>query len=367
MVRAFRACVAYTTLGLLAVAGASSPVHADPVKCQKTVVKQLAKLKKTYLKLHEKCWDAVNVGKISGDCLDAKSGLKLSGAVLKVREKVAKDCLLAELTGSLGFPSDCQYATPASGLESTCAALPVSDASELAQCLVCWKTAELSEYVAVVYASHAVDQCGGDLGALSPDCAPLDCSTPLPVQRDLGDNAEEDCQKALGKAAVKYLVAREKILEKCALKGGTSGGCIGGGFDPKVPLALAKADFKRGDFIAKKCGNRAPVADPPFCCKTMGNMCVAAADRDDCVMNQGGQVQEDKTCNAGSCDPVGGPNKPLTWWEACPEAGGSCGGALVDIGDVSDCIGVAADAAVDELLCLQFRGNGGADWPCPAD
>jgi hypothetical protein len=33
--------------------------------------------------------------------------------------------------------------------------------------------------------------------------------------------------------------------------------------------------------------------------------------------------------------------------------------------DIVDCVDVSADAISDELLCLQFRGNNGADWPCP--
>jgi hypothetical protein len=86
------------------------------------------------------------------------------------------------------------------------------------------------------------------------------------------------------------------------------------------------------------------------------------------MMNLGGQVQEDKECNLGTCDPVPGPNKPITWWENCPEPN-TCGTAvpLTDLDDVIDCIDTTADLVTDELLCLQFRGNGGADWPCPAE
>ena len=98
----------------------------------------------------------------------------------------------------------------------------------------------------------------------------------------------------------------------------------------------------------------------------MANACMAAATRDDCENVVMGDVQEDKTCVAGQCDPVMG-NKKITWWEFCPESTSCPGTPLSTLGDLTDCIDVAADAISDELLCLQFRGNNGADWPCPAD
>ena len=72
---------------------------------------------------------------------------------------------------------------------------------------------------------------------------------------------------------------------------------------PEVATALANAETKKMDVIKKKCGNnRTPVANPPFCCRVgTGNSCMIAADRDDCTTNLGGTVQENKTCDAGSC------------------------------------------------------------------
>ena len=70
---------------------------------------------------------------------------------------------------------------------------------------------------------------------------------------------------------------------------------------------------------------------------------------------------ENKTCVAGSCQSQMG-NQDITWWGVCPETGT----ALSSRDDLIHCVDDTADAIVDELLCLQFRGNGGADWPCPA-
>ena len=35
--------------------------------------------------------------------------------------------------------------------------------------------------------------------------------------------------------------------------------------------------------------------------------------------------------------------------------------------EVITCVDTSANEVIDELLCLEFRGNGGADWPCPVD
>jgi hypothetical protein len=53
----------------------------------------------------------------------------------------------------------------------------------------------------------------------------------------------------------------------------------------------------------------------------------------------------------------------------CPES--DCTGTVTSLSDLIACVGNnggtgSADQIVTELLCLQFRGNGGADWPCPA-
>src|SRR5262249_61675035 len=93
----------------------------------------------------------------------------------------------------------------------------------------------------------------------------------------------------------------------------------------------------------------------------MPQVCMAAASRDDCTMNLGGQVMENKTCVAGMCQSQMGGNQEITWWEVCPETGT----ALTTRDDLVACVDTSANQIVDELLCLQFRSNGGADWPCP--
>jgi len=112
------------------------------------------------------------------------------------------------------------------------------------------------------------------------------------------------------KAGIKYLLTSEKTLEKCALTGGTQATCLG---DLTIQEKLQKAETKKEVLVQKKCGNRHPVASPPFCCRTANpQVCMAAASRDDCTMNLGGQVMENKTCVAGMCESQMG-NQAITW------------------------------------------------------
>jgi hypothetical protein len=138
-----------------------------------------------------------------------------------------------------------------------------------------------------------------------------------------------------------------------------------------VQLKLQRAEDSKDALIQRKCGNnRIPTAAPAFCCRDggPGQSCTVVATRDDCVTG-GGTVQEGKTYDGGTltCDPVMGPNKPITWWEHCPESDTCPGPTLADLSDLIGCVDSAADAIVDELMCFQFPRNGGADWPCPVD
>jgi hypothetical protein len=340
--------------------------QADPAKCQKTIATQLRKYKKIYLKTNIKCLKNQNSGAITGPCPDAAAQTKLNDKTTDITAKIADACTSADLA-ALNFRTDCVYESGTSGKEATCAALnvlngPDIDPTLLAQCLECWKGAEFREYLAILHASHALELCGGDLSATSPQCSELDCTTPLPDQRNLGD-AEATCQLGIAKGGFKYMFKREKILEKCALAAGTAASCLG---DSEVQAKLNMVEQQKVTKIKAKCGNRDPNPSPPFCCKTgMGNQCTAATSRDDCVMNLMGTVQEDKTCDMGSCASVMG-NKQITWWGFCPESDSCPGPALATLDDLIDCVDTSADAIVDKLMCLQFRGNNGADWPCPA-
>jgi hypothetical protein len=342
------------------VGGVARDAGAEPLKCQKTIVRSLLKLKKAYLKKVARCVDKQNVGKVAGPCPDAATLLKVQNTRDKVIAKIANACPDPDLA-TLGFPATCAFEATATGIEADCAALPVDTPAEFAACLACWKQAELAEFVATLYASHAVEVCGGSLDETSPVCSELDCATPLPDQRDLGDTGENDCQKGIGRAGVKHLVQVEKILERCGLSGMTRSDCLA---DLAVQAKIDKAELKLETLIKKKCGNRDPVPSTPFCCRSgMGNACVAAATREDCEL-MGGDVQDNKECGVdNACHPSQGGQK-LTWWSTCPISNTCPGTTLATLDDLIDCVDATVDEIADELLCIQFPTGWG---PCPPD
>ncbi len=341
---------------------AASPARAEPVACRKAMLGKLFAFQRVVLKKHEKCRDLRNLGDVAS-CPDTLTTLKIDTVRQKVTDKIAVTCTMADLA-ALGFPTDCVYETATAGVEAGCAALPVTTPGEFSVCLQCWKEAELKEFLALLYPSQALDVCGGALDETSPLCSDLDCTTPLPEQHLLGEQAEFDCQKAIAKAGITYLIRRQKFLEKCFLAGlgTTRADCL-----VVMQAALAEAEAKKVATIQAKCGNRDPVPNPLFCCQCGGgNACNAGLTRADCESAVGCQVQEGKTCNTGNntCDPVGG-NKKVTWWDNCPESNTCPGAPVTTLQELIDCVDASADTIVDELLCLQLRGNGGADWPCP--
>jgi hypothetical protein len=353
--------MAAMTAGILAASTGFAVAATDPnVLCHKTVVKQLEKYKKTYLKLYRNCLDKQNRLLIQS-CLDSVSSGKLTLTNTKVAEAIAKKCTMGNLA-FLGYRSDCQYGVATAGIGGTCFNLPVTNATQFAECMKCWKGAEFGRYIGTLYASHAQEVCGSALDSTSTTCSAVGCTTPLPDQRDLGDNSEGDCQRGLSKASINYLQKREKILEKCLLKGLTRAACLA---DPVVQVQLGKAETQKETLIKKFCGNRVPTASPPFCCRNgTGQACTTLpTSRDDCVMNFTGTVQEGKFCNVNTCDNIPGPGKPFTWWESCPTNEPCPGPTMSGINDVIDCVDSTADHLVDGLLCLQFPN--GAACPTP--
>src|SRR5204863_255288 len=99
-------------------------------------------------------------------------------------------------------------------------------------------------------------------------------------------------------AQLKIQTARDNattaIAAACALAGGTQAACI---VDPTVSVQLGRAADAKDALIKRKCGNRVPMASPPFCCVTgTGQDCTVVTTRTDCT-NIMGTVTEGKTCD----------------------------------------------------------------------
>ncbi len=300
----------------LLVAGSAS---ADPTVCRKAIVKGLLSFTTTTLSKTIDCVDAENTGARPGPCPDPTTQLRIDDARRKVIAKLAKACSAADVA-ALGYP-DCHLGTERSAVESaTCGPLPVADGTTLAACLTCWKSAAAAEWLATLYASHALELCGGDVGVGSTVCPALDCTAPLPAQRNLGDTAENDCQRAIASAGLKSVVTREKTLARCGLAGGTRASCLA---DATVQEKLARAVLQKDTLITKRCGSRGPAPSTPG-------------------------------------------NDTVTWWGSCPQDDTCPGYTLSTLADLEECIGNSADEIADGLLCSELGTNGGSDWPCNA-
>jgi hypothetical protein len=336
----------------------TSPAGAEPARCQKMLLKSGTVLAQKASTRLARCLDKDNAGKVPGPCPDPITAAKLAIVRQKVERKIATACEIADAT-ALGFSSSCSFVPLDGAAESACGALPLNTPAELATCITCRQRADLFELVALLYASHAVDVCGGTVGTGSSVCSQGGCASmldPVPDQRDLGRTAEGDCQQGIAKAAIKYLLKRSKLLGTCALVG-TRESCLA---NPSMQLKLARADAKRAATIARACDNRHPVSNRPFCCRTTGNSCMASGDPAACV-SSGGQVQEDKVCAANNrCDPVPG-GQIITWWSRCPRRDCNDFG-VATVADLGACVRDKADETVDGILCSRFPTR----WPCPS-
>jgi hypothetical protein len=341
-----------------ATAGLARADATTAAVCKKTIATQLLKYVQIHLKNHEKCLDKENKGDLlDPPCPDAVANFKIATTNSKVAAKIAAKCTMQDITDN-GYRSDCAYEAASTGIEGQCAAKPVTNPTEFAECMKCWKGAEMSEYIGILYPSHVNEICGSALDETSATCSDIDCTTPLPDQRNLGDTSENDCQVGIAKAGIKYLLKRTKFIEKCLLKGGTEASCNA---DPKLTLNLAKLEVSKTTLIKNKCGNRDPAPSVGFCCQCgTGNACMVESDRSVCAGTSGCTVVDGKTCDGGTLKCTPGP-KQITWWGNCPESDTCPGTALASIDDLIDCVDSTADQISDELLCLQFPGHS-----CPA-
>jgi hypothetical protein len=340
-----------------------APADADAPTCHKTIVKQLFRFEKVHLRRHSRCLLKDNKNRsdvgLTDQCPDLTTQIKIQDINAKVVEKIADKCTMADIV-ALGFRADCAYGPSTPGVEGDCAALPVTTPAEFAECLKCWKSADLARAIAILYASHAVEFCGGSVDDTSPVCSALACAAPLPEQRDLGDTGENDCQQGIAKSGIRYLVNRQRLIERCLLKGGTKESCLG---DLDLQLKLAKQEERKDTGIKRKCGNRVPSATSNFCCRCgpKGGTCTQVPlTREECLaIDPSCKIQEGKLCSVegGSCDNA---PKEITWWEFCPTDSCTPGTPLADLDDLIACVDAGSEAIVGELLCLQFPDS----YPC---
>src|SRR5213594_504719 len=89
--------IAAVGTALVALATTTAPARADSVTCQNTVVKQLFKFKRTYLKKNERCLGKENKLAIPGPCPDTDTQTKIAETDSKVTATIAANCTMPDI------------------------------------------------------------------------------------------------------------------------------------------------------------------------------------------------------------------------------------------------------------------------------
>lgn len=308
-----RALVGGVSFGLL-VLGVTSPVAAEPVKCQRAIVKGGAQVLQATAKALAKCEASVIKGSIPGPCPDAKALAASDKATAKMRAAFDQACggvdqvcgsnrVDEDAPASLGWPEQCP------NLARGDCANAITHCGDIATCVACT-------------ARTAADQTS----ALAYD----DLAPPT-------SNTIEKCQIALGKATMAFLAARNKALQKCSdarVRGKHGEDCVPPAVaDGKYLGAIANAAAKKVKAICKACGG----ADQT--CGTPDDLLPAA---------------------------IGFP-------ASCPAAtvpgGAACGGAIGSLSDMVacvDCIASFETGCVDRLALPGFTTYPGECSTCLA-
>jgi hypothetical protein len=142
-------------VAILVAVPAQAPALTGPAAgCQKGLAKGLAKFKKAKIKAWSKCLNGLLKGT---GCDTAGRDAAIAGAIDKARAAITSACFVDPLLFNappegIGFAQNCHLEVGAlEPYEQGCFGLPVSNASELADCLVCWKEGEIYEWLKILY------------------------------------------------------------------------------------------------------------------------------------------------------------------------------------------------------------------------
>jgi hypothetical protein len=206
------------SVGLASLAFVAAPALAQPsgrllqgaAACQARVGKAGRKFKKSILKAWEQCLDEILLGK---DCDFAKVSQSIARAEVNFAPEIVRPCtpqvILSPPPDGVGFPANCNFEPgfepgPFQPAEARCQSLSVFDARSLADCLTCWKEAELNELLKILYPC-LVNQL--------PASSDLDCGTP--PAGCLPDRTAAGCSAVIAKAGIVFFLAEDKALEAC--------------------------------------------------------------------------------------------------------------------------------------------------------
>jgi hypothetical protein len=234
-----------------APAPTATPVTSGALKCKRAIAKHASKFYAARTKLLQKCEEKVLKTGV-GVCPDATTVTKIATAAGKLASGIDKACGGAdkvcggdladeEPPAGLGWPAACPNFE---GNPDPACSAALTDCGDVAACIACVGEAAIDQAIALYY---------DDLFPSSPG------------------SALHKCQQGIGKAAARFVLAKEKSIQKCwdaRLTGKHAGVCPDAGAPAgsppqKAALAIAKAERKQITAICKACGGADKRCDDP--------------------------------------------------------------------------------------------------------
>lgn len=218
--------LAIWTLLLAAVA------YADPILCQRAIIKGTARFAQAKMKAMQSCQDGVVVRR-TGSCPDPKAAIKISKAGFKLRRVVGKACGGTDFNCGTGSDDE-----PLAGIGwdlGTCPNLAsgtctnaIADCDDVSDCVKCAADAAVDQSVALAYESLDLDNTGA---------------------------AIERCQRAIGKKISLYWNGVNKALHRCeeaVVRGQLAGLCPDASPSASAKIARLAENLELG--ICMACG-----------------------------------------------------------------------------------------------------------------
>jgi len=303
-----------SAITIIVLAALAPAAYADPLTCERAIEKGTAKYVQTRVKALQTCNDAVVSNSSSGSCPDQKATDKIAKADSKFRATIGKACGGADHVCGTGSDDESMASIgwnigSCRNVEGGSCNNAITNCNDVSECLVCVSNAAVNQAITLYYGQ--IDQGATDSDVIK-------------------------CQRSIGKFTTKFLVAKNKALQKCedaVLKGVFSGPCPDAG---KATPAIAKADSKKRASICKACGG----AD---------RMCGGDAD-----------LTTTQIGFTSSC-----PNVTI------PGASSSCAHAISTVQDIVDCVDCVTEfkddcldaITVPELKSYPSQCNAGGGAP----
>ena len=226
-----------------APAATATPVAARAKKCMRAIAKRASKFIGAKTLILQKCEEAIVKGTIAGPCPDADAANKIATAVDNLTTGIDKNCggkdkaCGGDLTNeaspaSLGWPATCPNFE---GNANPACSGAITDCGDIAACISCVGEAAVDQAIDLYYATLVPSGSGSALNK---------------------------CQQAIGRASAKFLIAKEKNIQKCwdlRIAGKHGSTCPNAAAPAKSPaqkaaVAIAKADALKIATICKACG-----------------------------------------------------------------------------------------------------------------